>query len=44
MLEKQIIPKILKTYMQRPEEKKIITDTGDLVDLLGEAEKGSYRE
>ena len=44
VLEKQIIPKILGTYMQRPEEKKIISDVDGLVNLLNEAKDGKYRE
>lgn len=30
--------------MQRPEEKKIISDVADLVTLLNEAKEGKYRE
>ena len=44
VLEKQIIPKILGTYMQRPEEKKIITDIPDLGNLLEESKNGKYRD
>ena len=44
VLEKQIIPKILGTYMQRPEEQKIIKDVENLVELMNEAKEGKYRE
>lgn len=42
MLEKQIIVKILGTYMKRPEEEKIVTECDDLLDLLKQAKDGSY--
>lgn len=44
VLEKQIIPKILGTYMERPEEKKIISDVPELVQLLNDAKNGKYRD
>lgn len=37
VLEKQIIVKIIGTYMKRPEEEKIINECGNLLELLNQA-------
>lgn len=44
VLEKQIIVKITSTYMQRAEEKQIITSCKNLVELLNLAQEGTYKE
>lgn len=44
VLEKQIIIKIMGTYMQRPEEKSIIQECGNLLKLLQAAKDGEYQE
>lgn len=44
VLEKQIIIKILGTYMQRPEEKKIVEECGNLLKMLNNAKDGEYTE
>ena len=42
VLEKQIIPKIFGTYMQRPEEKKILEGCKNLIKLIEKSQKGEY--
>lgn len=42
VLEKQIILKIIGTYLKRPEEEKIINECGNLLDLLNQAKEGNY--
>lgn len=37
VLQKQIIVKIMGTYMKRADEEKIIVDCGNLLDLLKQA-------
>ena len=44
MLSKQIIAKILGTYMQRPEEKKIIEGYDHLINYLEKAKDGEFVE
>ena len=44
MLSKQIIAKILGTYMQRPEEKNIIEGYDSLLNLLEKAKVGEFVE
>ena len=42
IVEKPILPKIIDTYFNRPQDEETIKKYGNLSDLLYKAEEGSY--